>query len=173
MVTVNPLPAADAGPDQTIPFGSSTTLGPPTAIGNTYSWSPSTGLSSSTDPQPTATLFATTTFTLTETDIVTGCVNSNTVTITVLAAEFFTGFSPNGDGVNDVWNIPLLVLYPENSMLIINRWGDEVWTANNYNNTDVVFKGQNMKGDNLPDGVYWYILHYNNLEQQGWVFIKR
>ena len=172
-VTVNPLPAADAGPDQTVPFGTTVTIGAPAVSGSTYTWSPSTGLSSSTDPQPTVTLYATTTFTLTETNSTTGCFNSDSVKITVLASEFFTGFSPNGDGVNDVWSIPILTLYPDNSMLIINRWGDEVWTAAGYDNKNVVFKGQNMKGANLPDGVYWYILKYNNLEQEGWVFIKR
>lgn len=173
IVTVNPLPVADAGPDQTIPFGSSTSIGAAAVSGSTYSWDPPTGLNSSTDAQPTATLFETTTYTLTETNTVTGCVNSNTVVITVQAALFFTGFSPNGDGVNDVWNIPILILYPENSMVIINRWGNEVWTVKNYNNTDIVFKGQNMKGDNLPDGVYWYLLEFNGQTQQGWVFIKR
>jgi gliding motility-associated-like protein len=87
--------------------------------------------------------------------------------------NFFNGFSPNGDGINDSWTIPFLVKYPENTVVIINRWGNEVWKGNNYNNKDVVFKGDNMNGNELPDGTYYYIIQYNNKEKRGWVFIKR
>lgn len=34
--------------------------------------------------------------------------------------EFFNGFSPNGDGVNDWWKIPVLSYY-SNNLVIINR----------------------------------------------------
>ena len=87
--------------------------------------------------------------------------------------EFFNGFSPNGDGINDWWKIPILSKYPNNSVIIINRWGDEVWKKDNYDNKNVVFRGQNMNGEDLPDGTYYYIIQYNNIEKRGWVFIKR
>lgn len=87
--------------------------------------------------------------------------------------EFFNGFSPNGDGHNDWWKIPMLNLYPINTVIIINRWGSEVWRTENYNNKEVVFEGKNMNGNELPDGTYFYIIQYNNSEKRGWVFIKR
>jgi gliding motility-associated-like protein len=87
--------------------------------------------------------------------------------------DFYNGFSPNGDGKNDSWLIPVLNNYPNNSVLIINRWGDEVWLGNNYDNKSVIWTGKNMTGDELPDGTYYYIIYYNNIKKQGWVFIKR
>jgi len=88
-VTVNPLPAASTGAAQTICSGGSTQIGAAAITGNTYSWSPATGLSSATAANPTVTLTNTTgapitqTYTLTETNPTTGCVASNPVTITV------------------------------------------------------------------------------------------
>jgi len=87
--------------------------------------------------------------------------------------DFFNGFSPNGDGINDSWVIPFLVKYPKNTVVIINRWGNEVWKAENYDNQNSVFKGENMNGGELPDGTYYYIIRYNSIEKRGWVFIKR
>ena len=80
---------ANAGADQTICFGSATTLGGnPTATGGsgsgyTYLWSPSTGLSSATDPNPNATPGTTTAYAVTVTDA-NGCsASSSPVTITI------------------------------------------------------------------------------------------
>lgn len=85
----------------------------------------------------------------------------------------YTGFSPNGDGHNDVWNIPMLESNSENTVTIINRWGNEVWKADGYNNQNIVWNGENMNGDELPDGTYYYIISANGEEQRGWVFVKR
>jgi gliding motility-associated-like protein len=90
-----------------------------------------------------------------------------------ISFDFFNGFSPNGDGINDSWNIPILGKYPDNQVVIINRWGNEVWKGENYDNKYQVFKGENRNGNELPDGTYYYIIQYNNIEKTGWVFIKR
>ncbi len=37
--------------------------------------------------------------------------------------------SPNGDLINDYWNIGLTELYPEIEIKIFNRWGEEVWRS--------------------------------------------
>ena len=96
-----------------------------------------------------------------------------TQVLTVPELEFFNGFSPNGDGQNDNWNIPVLNYYPVNSVLIINRWGSEIWKGINYNNKDIVWTGKNMNGEDMPDGTYYYIINYDNTGKRGWVFIKR
>nr|WP_254245238.1 PKD-like domain-containing protein [Hymenobacter sp. BRD67] len=88
-VTVNPLPIVAAGAAATICSGSSAQLGAPAVAGFTYSWSPTTGLSSPTAANPTVTLTNTTgapivtTYTLTVTNTATGCVGSATVAVTV------------------------------------------------------------------------------------------
>ena len=79
IVKVNPLPNVVA-PDKTICIGSSTTLNATGA--STYSWSPSTGLSCTACPSPTANPTVTTTYIVTGTDT-NGCVNRDTVIVKV------------------------------------------------------------------------------------------
>ncbi len=79
-LTVNPLPAVNAGPDAAICAGSATTL---TATGATsYSWSPATGLSSTNSATVTANPTATTSYVVTGTDA-NSCSKSDTVVVTV------------------------------------------------------------------------------------------
>ena len=82
-VTVNPLPLATTGSNATICKGKSDSLGTATISGHTYSWSPTTGLSSGTVSNPNAKPTATTKYTLTEKITATGCSKANSVTITV------------------------------------------------------------------------------------------
>ncbi|MGB4399525.1 MAG: PKD-like domain-containing protein [Daejeonella sp.] len=73
--------------------------------------------------------------------------------------------SPNGDGQgNDVFNIVNIVSFPDNEVLIFNRWGNEVFRMKGYNESDRVFKGYANTGmltnTNTPlaDGVYYYLI---------------
>jgi Ice-binding-like len=83
IVTVNPLPAANAGNNATICSGNSVMIGAAPVAGSTYSWTPATGLSSTTIANPIASPAATTTYTLTETITATGCQRMNSVTVSV------------------------------------------------------------------------------------------
>ncbi len=83
IVTVNPLPAANAGSNAIICSGNSIQIGAAPVAGSTYSWTPATGLSSTTIANPVASPAATTTYTLTETITATGCQNTNMVTVSV------------------------------------------------------------------------------------------
>jgi len=65
---------------------------------------------------------------------------------------FFNAFSPDGDGKNDTWNITNIDLYPENILKIFNRWGDEVYQARGYSNSNA------WNGGSLNPGTYYYIL---------------
>jgi gliding motility-associated-like protein len=68
--------------------------------------------------------------------------------------------SPNGDGKNDVWKLDFLnLLYPNASVEIYNRWGENVYNAEgSYTNPwDGTYKGQA-----LPVGTYYYILKLND-----------
>jgi gliding motility-associated-like protein len=63
-------------------------------------------------------------------------------------------FTPNKDGVNDVFN--LAEFNPDNCAIsILNRWGVEVWQEDVYKND---WTGLDFGGDELPDGTYYYIL---------------
>lgn len=59
-------------------------------------------------------------------------------------------FTPNGDGKNDRYEIPDLDRYISNKLVVVNRWGQKVFEATNYDNS--------WDGGTLPDGVYYYIL---------------
>ena len=70
--------------------------------------------------------------------------------------------SPNDDGVNDYLHIPCIDsgLYPSNSIVIYNQWGDKVFEASPYKNDNAEgWKGElnNERGKDLPDGTYFYI----------------
>ena len=69
-------------------------------------------------------------------------------------------FSPNGDGVNDLYKIPCSVKNPKASLRIFNRWGAEVWFSNGPYLND--WDGSNKQGVPLPDGTYYVIFEYNN-----------
>jgi hypothetical protein len=95
-VTVNPLPADNAGIDQNICGSGSVTLGAAATAGNTYAWTPAATLSSATAAQPSANPLANTTYTLTETITATGCAISNDVEVTVTPLPVITSTTPAG-----------------------------------------------------------------------------
>ncbi len=69
------------------------------------------------------------------------------------------GITPNGDGLNDQFVIEALVNnpeeYPNNELIIFNRWGDIVYEAQPYLND---WDGKNKNGKELPQGTYYYVL---------------
>lgn len=88
----------------------------------------------------------------------------DTATVTIVIDQVLPlmipgGFSPNGDGQNDVFYIQGLENYPQNSLTIINRWGDIVYMANPYNNDwdGSSNTGINIAGDHVTDGTYFYV----------------
>jgi hypothetical protein len=82
-VTVNPLPAANAGPNRAICLHDSTQIGADSVPGHIYNWTSVPAGFTSTLANPIVTPLVTTTYTLTETITVTGCSNTNSVVVTV------------------------------------------------------------------------------------------
>ena len=64
-------------------------------------------------------------------------------------------FTPNGDGVNDLFTIQNLLLYDFRQVTIYNRWGRIVYSSNEYNN--------DWDGKNVPDGVYFVVVNILNM----------
>lgn len=79
-------------------------------------------------------------------------------------------FTPNGDGKNDTFSIPDISQYKENELMVVNRWGTNVYQAKNYQN--------NWTGNSLEDGTYFYSLKVVNSkgvqeEYKGYVMLLR
>jgi gliding motility-associated-like protein len=67
--------------------------------------------------------------------------------------------SPNGDLINDVWNIGFIDLYPNVEIMIFNRWGETLWrSARGYPDK---WDGTS-NGSNLPIDSYHYIIDLHN-----------
>jgi gliding motility-associated-like protein len=85
----------------------------------------------------------------------------------------FTGFSPNGDGINDNWLIADIE-GTNNSVSIFDRWGRMVKTFTNYDNVNVVWDGTNSAGVLLSSGTYFYAIEVENKPRKlGWIEITR
>jgi gliding motility-associated-like protein len=90
-----------------------------------------------------------------------------------------SGFSPNGDGQNDLFYIKGLEGYPDNELTIFNRWGETVFTATNYKNDWTGKPTRNTiinTADGLvPNDTYYYVLvtKANNKTYSGYVYITR
>jgi gliding motility-associated-like protein len=85
----------------------------------------------------------------------------------------YNAFSPNNDLTNDTWVIDGIGNFPDNNVVIFNRWGDRVWEANGYNNQDIVWTGLSQNGNEMPDGTYFYIIKTSVESYKGWVEITR
>lgn len=157
VITVHELPVISAGPDKFIYLGENTTLDA-TGEGNyTYVWTPDTYLDNPNIPNPNVLVpLFTTTYVVTATDAW-GCQNTDEATVFVDFNTPIEGlvpntFTPNGDGINDTWVIPILEYFPNNTVQVYNRWGGEVFKAENYST------GTAWNGSDLPEGTYFWVI---------------
>ena len=67
-------------------------------------------------------------------------------------------FTPNGDGINDIWDIKYLDYYPNCTVNIFTRYGENVYQSVSY---PIPWDGR-YKGSALPTGVYYYIINLKN-----------
>jgi gliding motility-associated-like protein len=109
-------------------------------------------------------------YTITVTNIVTGCQESETVEVLESNSCIIPqGISPNNDGLNDSFD---LTSFDVQSIEIFNRNGTKVYVKNDgYTNE---WRGQSKDGDQLPTGTYYYVIRYQNGKQKAsWVYINR
>lgn len=143
-------PTADAGMDVTINLGEETLL---TATGgNTYNWS--TG---DFGPNALVSPTATTSYTV-EVANTGGCTDTDSVTVIVIDREIRvilpTAFSPNGDGINDFFEIVNKDDFSEITMRVYNRWGELIHTGNGSNH----FWDGKYKAADQPLGSYSFFI---------------
>ncbi|WP_018614638.1 T9SS C-terminal target domain-containing protein [Segetibacter koreensis] len=132
----------------------------PEIIGNIskYFWSPGTWLDNANIKTPTSTPSADITYNLTV-STPEGCTAYGSVLVSFLTAPIIpTAFSPNGDGINDVWNIPSLQSFSNCTVQIFNRYGKIVFSSTGYSKP---WDGS-YNGSILPVGVYYYIINAGN-----------
>ncbi|MCQ6959501.1 gliding motility-associated C-terminal domain-containing protein [Mucilaginibacter aquariorum] len=159
IITVNPLPAVNAGNDLVLLEGESVIL-PATASGNglSYEWTPARGLDNKNALNPISSAIEDTFYKLTVTTD-SGCVATDEIIVKVLKKPLVVNaFTPNGDGVNDTWNIKYLETYPGNTVDIYNRQGEKVYSSVGYASP---WDGR-YKGTILPTGTYYYIINPKN-----------
>ncbi len=159
IVNVIPTPIANAGPDMVVLENDVVTLNG--SGGAVYSWSPATGLSSTTIANPTFTASQTVTYTLTVSDPTLQCSTTDDVTILVeRPIRIPNAITVNHDGQNDVWDIENMSSFPNAIVEVYNRWGTLVWKSVGY---DKMWDGTNYRnGEVLPDGTYFYIIILNS-----------
>jgi gliding motility-associated-like protein len=153
-VSVHPYITIDAGPYTNIPFGGSTQLKGTGGI--TYSWSPTETLDNPNISNPIATPLGATTYTLTATSIE-GCRFFAEVIVNVLDSIFVPNtFTPNGDGVNDTWEILLIDFFPKAEITVFDRWGQIVYKTIGYPASRRWDGTRN--GNQLPATTYYYTI---------------
>ena len=67
-------------------------------------------------------------------------------------------FTPNGDGVNDIWEIVNIDMFPEAEVYVFNRWGQLLFTSKGYTEP---WDGS-YRGHFVPAGTYMYIIDLFN-----------
>ena len=94
--------------------------------------------------------------------------------------EIPNAFSPDGDGINDKWTVrgDLNKNYPNNKIVVFNRWGIKVYGTSGYQNDwDGTYNNMSTSSSsNLPVGTYFYVLDLNgdgSSVKKGSVYITR
>jgi gliding motility-associated-like protein len=156
-VVVNPYPGAGAGTDTLILSGTTIVLNGTGGNGNaTYSWAPPYNLSCTDCPNPSAYPSTTTSYTLYVTE--NGCTSTDTILVEVEVSPVYivvpNTFTPNGNGVNDVFK-PEMLGVAQLEFYIFNRWGELLYSWTDLNGSwDGTYKGEKVQ-----QGVYVWLLH--------------
>jgi len=104
---------------------------------------------------------------------VTNSVKVETVADVDCTPAFYTGITPNGDGLNDSWVVENAEFFTAREVTIFNRYGAKVWETNAYDNVSAAFTGAHGNGNDLPDGTYYYIAKFDDSTYKGWIEISR
>lgn len=154
-INVSPQLTADAGKAIYLIEGGQAKLSPNVPDNLIYQWSPTTYLDDPTLKQPTTTPSQSITYTLTITDPVTGCTAQDQVNVVVdKNLRVPDSFSPNGDGINDTWDVQGLLGNQSADVSVFNRNGQRVYHSKGY---PKAWDGR-LKNVLLPQGMYYYII---------------
>lgn len=154
-LTFMPPPTVSAGDTKFVLKGNKVVLTPKVSDPNVhYLWSPNTLLDNDTLKNPTVTGDVDQVYTLTVTDS-RGCVATSSVAVTVAPPIVIPNtFTPNGDGINDVWDIQGLIAYTSADVNIYDRNGQRIFHSIGYG---IPWNGT-YNNKPLPFGTYYYVI---------------
>ena len=159
-VLIDPIPHLSLPHDMFVLEGATAQLKPVYYALNPVSflWTPATYLDSTTIVYPLIQPTDDITYTLALT-AKGNCSVSDTIHITVLRKPVIpNAFSPNGDGINDTWEIKYLQYYPGNEVKIFDRDGRIIFSSQGYTKA---WDGT-VNGKQIPIGTYYYIVNPKN-----------
>jgi len=157
---VHPLQGIDAGMNDTVAIGQTIQLNASGGSFDFYSWMPEEGLNDPTIQSPTLTVSEDRIYYVTGTTEY-GCKETDSVIITLPSNLFiYSGFTPNGDGINDEWDIDFAEYYPNITVEVYNRWGGQVFHSKGYT-SDKRWDGK-YKGNDVSTGTYYYVVNLND-----------
>jgi gliding motility-associated-like protein len=160
-VQVYELPIVDAGPDVVISKGDEVRLSG--SGGVLFTWFPSLYLSNATVANPLASPSESIEYILQGEDAH-ACVNYDTVFVQVnddFKIHPNNIITPDGNGINDFWYIENIDSYSACEVYIFDRIGNMVYHKESYSND---WNGENLNGDILPDGTYYYAVTFEDSE---------
>jgi gliding motility-associated-like protein len=137
----------DLGPDKTLCLGDSTTLYPGAFM--QYLWQDRSAA-------PQYKVLKSGTYWVKVTDA-NGCEATDSIVIksgNCLAPKISNTFTPNGDGINDTWNIDDLQNFPQCTVFVYSRWGQELFKSIGYTKP---WDGR-YNGTYLQPGTYYYVI---------------
>ena len=150
-------------PDTVLFTGTSMQVKLPVTCASSIQWTPSTGVSNTSIAQPVLNPLVTTTY---QVELDYGfCIAHDSIQITVADSAdldcnkvfFPTGFTPNGDNLNDDWGMSNVVFLGEFvSLQVFDKWGGELFNSENSSRR---WDGT-LKGEDLMPGIYVYQFHY-------------
>ncbi|MFL2565704.1 MAG: gliding motility-associated C-terminal domain-containing protein, partial [Parvicellaceae bacterium] len=166
LVTVVSLPIVDAGLDVTLGYNDPHILGgnPTGPSGASYSWTPITNFTFESDSileNPGIDVLSSVTYTVFVTDT-NGCISSDQVVVSLIPNIIVpSGFSPNGDGINDTWEIQNLEAFENTTVRVYNRWGTLVY---DYDESNENWTGGGSSNEMIPVGTYYFIIEFDNYD---------
>lgn len=160
LISVLEKPVANAGPDKAIAGTQSATLeGQASGSNITYFWTPDAFISSDSILNPRVSPPHDTTYTLHVVSNI-GCGEATDQVSVRYFKDFYipNAFTPNNDGLNDHWNLPVLPAFPLAEVSVYNRYGQLVFYNKGYTQQwDGTFKGMPQS-----TGVYIYVIDLKN-----------
>ncbi|MDI9876390.1 T9SS type B sorting domain-containing protein [Flectobacillus rivi] len=157
---VDRVPRVQLGEDITIFRGQQVQIPVVGSQGSGYSftWSPTTGLLNPTDFSPIAAPISHQEYTLEVVANTSRCKASDKINVFVYPKiDIPNSFTPNGDRMNDTWELDGIDEYPNIEVKIYNRWGNEIFYSKGYNQP---FDGI-QEGQRIPTGTYYYVIKPN------------
>jgi gliding motility-associated-like protein len=164
LVVVSQYPVINIGPDTTLATGSLYQIPFTASFGPfaTYNWTPLTDLSCNSCPTPILSASSDKCYAVEATNIF-GCTGRDTMCVKTYCngEQLFipNAFTPDGDGVNDIFYLKSKGISQVKTMRIFNRWGNKIFEkVNGYTNTPTDGWDGKYQGKKLPPDVYVYII---------------